>query len=240
MIASLPMYDRPETAAANDRFWNSILGHLGEDPFPLTRGEDTWDVWRSSDLLVSQTCGLPFRQQLKDKVTLIGTPDYGLPDCPPGYYASVIVTRADSGFRTLYELNGGVMAVNARHSQSGFAAPLNAGLRPQSVIETGGHIASARAVCKGAATFAAIDAQSWRMMLRWDDFASDLMVLARTEPTPGLPFITARNRDPEPLRAAIRAAISDLGATDRDLLNLKALVQIPRADYLSIPTPPVD
>ena len=78
------------------------------------------------------------------------------------------------------------------------------------------------------------------MMLRWDDFASDLMVLARTEPTPGLPFITARNRDPEPLRAAIRAAISDLGATDRDLLNLKALVQIPRAAYLSIPTPPVD
>ena len=30
MIASLPMYDRPETAAANDRLWQGVRERLGQ------------------------------------------------------------------------------------------------------------------------------------------------------------------------------------------------------------------
>ena len=61
MIASLPMYDRPETAAANDRLWQGVRTRLGEGPEHLVRAGDPWEHWQSPDLLLSQTCGLPFR-----------------------------------------------------------------------------------------------------------------------------------------------------------------------------------
>jgi hypothetical protein len=64
MIAALPMYDRPETAGANDRFWESVRDHLGYGPMTLTRGRDHWDIWQSPDLVLAQTCGLPFRAKL--------------------------------------------------------------------------------------------------------------------------------------------------------------------------------
>ena len=89
MIASLGMYDRPETAAANDRLWAGIRDGLRSHgiaaPDTLTRGANAyWDAWTAADLVFSQTCGFPFRARLHDHVTLIGTPDYGLPDCPDG------------------------------------------------------------------------------------------------------------------------------------------------------------
>lgn len=93
MIAHLGMYDRPETAAANDRFWTLIREHLGRGPQQLSREEDTWRVWTSPDLLLAQTCGCPYRTRLYGEVELIGTPDHGLPGCPAGHYNSVFIAR---------------------------------------------------------------------------------------------------------------------------------------------------
>ena len=64
MIASLGMYDRAETSAANDRFWALIRDNLrdaGESaPDALTRGADAyWTAWQSPELSFSQTCGVP-------------------------------------------------------------------------------------------------------------------------------------------------------------------------------------
>ena len=89
MIAALGMYDRPETAAANDALWALIRDGLrarGMDaPEVLTRGAGAyWPAWESPDMLLSQTCGLPFRARLHEKVTLIGTPDYGVEGCALG------------------------------------------------------------------------------------------------------------------------------------------------------------
>ena len=52
MIASLPMYDRPETAAANDRLWQGVRERLGQGPEHLTRGGDLWAQWQSPDLIL--------------------------------------------------------------------------------------------------------------------------------------------------------------------------------------------
>ena len=109
MIAALPMYDRPETASANDRLWALIHEALGEGPKHLTREGDLWDIWTAPDLLLAQTCGLPYRARLHDRVTLVGTPDYGLPDLPAGYYQSVLIARAD-GPRDLDALCTGTLA----------------------------------------------------------------------------------------------------------------------------------
>ncbi|MFN7224061.1 MAG: hypothetical protein ACK4MS_08580, partial [Paracoccaceae bacterium] len=105
MIASLGMYDRPETSAANDALWALIRDALrdrGRDaPQALTRGEAAcWPAWQAPDLVLSQTCGLPFRSRLHDHVTLIGTPDYGVEGCAPGYYRSVLIARSDDPRQT--------------------------------------------------------------------------------------------------------------------------------------------
>ncbi len=243
MIAHLGMYDRPETAAANDRFWTAIKTQLGYGPDSLTRGlADYWPVWNSPDLLFSQTCGMPYRTRLHGNVQLIGTPDYGLDSCPPGYYRSILVARADAADTSLAAFDGLRMAYNDDLSQSGWAAPMthlqSQGLRPGSLVQSGGHAASARAVAEGRADFAALDALTWEMLKTYDRFTDALTVIAQTEPTPTLPFITALGRNAAEIADAIDIAIRALEPKDRALLHLKGLVRIPAQDYLAIPTPP--
>lgn len=242
MIAHLGMYDRPETAAANDRLWTRIREALGHGPDTLTRADDFWEIWRSPDLLLSQTCGMPYRTKLHGEVALVGTPDYDLPDCPPGYYCSVFVAHRSRKGSTLADFNGQVFAYNEDLSQSGWAAPQThmaaEGVRHGSLLQTGGHALSAQAVADGQADFAALDALTWDLIQEHDGFAKDLIELARTEPTPTLPFITALSLDPAPLRDAIREAIEGLSEEDRRLLRLRGLVDIPAETYLAIATPP--
>lgn len=49
MIASLTMYERPETTAALDALWQAIRAELNDSEAPetLTRGKDLWEVWTS-------------------------------------------------------------------------------------------------------------------------------------------------------------------------------------------------
>jgi ABC-type phosphate/phosphonate transport system substrate-binding protein len=158
MIAHLGMYDRPETAAANKRFWDLIRGHLGHGPVHLNQDIDVWQVWHAPELLFSQTCGMPFRTRLRGKVQLIGTPDYGLSGCPPGHYNSVFVARVQDQ-TPLEQFSGRRFAYNEALSQSGWAAPAthmaDYGIAPGGLLATGGHMLSARAVAETRADFAA-------------------------------------------------------------------------------------
>lgn len=233
MIASLPMYDMPHARAAHDRFWQAIAAQLPGAPTALTRDGDVWQMWQSDELLLSQTCGLPYRARLHDKVALVGTPDYGLPGCPPGYYNSVIVTRpGQTPDRTR------TLAYNEALSQSGWAAARSAGLGDGPLVQTGGHAASAAAVAEERADVATLDALTWELLqVEHPDLCARLEVHARTEPTPGLPYITAPHRDPAPIAAAIDTAIADLPDTDRSVLRLRGLTRIPKEDYRAVPIP---
>ena len=125
MIASLGMYDMPPIRPCNDRFWRAIRARLGRGPECLTWDRDLWTIWRAPDLVLAQTCGMPYRTALHGEVALVGTPDYGLPDCPPGHYRSVFLTRKTMGDRSLADLATGVFAYNDAFSQSGWAAPMH-------------------------------------------------------------------------------------------------------------------
>ncbi|MEM8653574.1 MAG: PhnD/SsuA/transferrin family substrate-binding protein [Pseudomonadota bacterium] len=241
MIASLGMYDMPHLRGAHDRLWANIREKLGYGPNHLTRDGDPWTEWQSPDLLLAQTCGLPYRSRLHDKVTLVGTPDYDLPDCPPGYYFSYLIRRSDDT-RPLETLaKQGVMAFNDPLSQSGWAAPLDhlQGHKPANTMQTHSHVASIDAVRKHEADVAAIDALTY---ILWADAnpaqSIEIDTFDRTAPTPALPYITARDRDPAPLAAAIQTAITALPNDDRQALHLKGLVQIPASEYLALPIPP--
>ncbi len=247
MIASLGMYDRPETAAANDRLWAGIrdnLRHAGiAAPQALTRGEAAyWPAWTAPDLTFSQTCGFPYRARLHADVTLIGTPDYDLPDCPPGHYYSVYVARHDDPRGTLADFDGAAFAYNEPMSQSGWAAPQNhaagLGLHLRPVLQSGGHRLSALAVAEGRADLAALDAVTWALMQRHDAWAQGLRVVGRTgPPTPVLPYIAAKAVESEIYFRAVADAIAGLSRSDRDCLMLRGLVRIAAETYLAVPTP---
>jgi ABC-type phosphate/phosphonate transport system substrate-binding protein len=247
MIASLGMYDFGAAMPANDRLWALIRDGLRAEgidaPEALTRGETAyWPAWEAPDLLLSQTCGYPYRARLHDRVAYVGTPDYGVEDCPPGHYRSVFVVRADDPRRTLADFDGAPFAYNEALSQSGWAAPqthaARAGIRLPPAVRTGGHLLSARAVAEGRADIAALDAVTHALLLDNDPDIARLRVIAATDPTPGLPLITAQGGPAEALFRVIDTAISALDPQDHRTLHLRGLTRIPTGAYLAVPNPP--
>jgi ABC-type phosphate/phosphonate transport system substrate-binding protein len=247
MIASLGMYDFGPAQAANDRLWarirTGLLGRGFEAPEALTRGESAyWATWASPELILSQTCGYPFRARLHDQVTYVGTPDYGVEGCAPGHYRSVFVARLDDPRRSLSDFDGTRFAYNEPLSQSGWAAPqthaARLGIRLLPAVQTGAHRISAVAVAEGDADIAALDAVTFELMRDVDPVAARLRVVARTDPSPGLPLITALGRDPEPIFDAVNEALAALDTADRATLRLRGCVRLPVADYLAVPNPP--
>ena len=247
MIASLGMYDFGPVMAVNDRLWALIRDRLRADgidaPDALTRGEGAyWQAWQSPDLLLSQTCGYPFRARLQGKVSYVGTPDFGVEGCAPGYYRSVLVARADDQRGTVADFDGARFAYNEPLSQSGWAAPqthaAKLGISLPPALQTGGHRLSAEAVATGRADIAALDAVTYRLLTIHTPEMSALKVVGLTDPTPGLPYITALGRDPDPIHAATQGAIAALTAAERDILGLRGLVRIPVESYLAVPNPP--
>ncbi|WP_417724810.1 phosphate/phosphite/phosphonate ABC transporter substrate-binding protein [Salipiger sp.] len=241
MIAALPMYDRPEAQAANDAFWQAIRARLGRGPETLDRTRGLQEVWCAGDLLLSQTCNLPWRLGLQGRAQLVGCPDYGLDDCPPGYYNSVLVARRDDP-RDLDSLLAARVVINQGHSQSGYGAlwalAAARGATPNITAESGGHIASARMVARGEADLACIDAHSLRGIRAFDPDAAELRAVATTAASPATPYITGPREDPAGIRAAMRAALGDLPPATRAALGLRDVVEMPAAAILSLPTPP--
>lgn len=241
MIASLGMYDRPETAAANDALWAGIWRVLGYGPEYLDRTTAEMDIWQSPDLVFSQTCGMPYRLGLHETVQLVGTPDYGFADVPAGYYYSVFVVRKDDD-SDLADYQDRILAYNEPTSQSGWAAPQNhvfgLGFQFEKLLRSGGHIASAHAVANRTADIAALDVVTWRLMCTYDALANDLKVIQTTSPTPGLPFITGPKSDTSAILSAAIAARDTLSAEHQKILGIRKIVSIDTAIYLSVRTPP--
>ena len=242
MIASLPMYDRPETRAANDMLWKAIRAELGHGPASLDRTAAPWIQWRSPDLLLSQTCGHPYRARLREAVALVAAPDYGLRGCPAGHYRSVFVARADDARPAPEAFAEARFAYNEPLSHSGWVAPqawaAQRGFVFANTLRTGAHIRSARAVASGRADIASLDLLSWEMMRRHDGFAAGLREAGMTPPVPAPPYVTSARRDPNPIAEALSRAIGRLDPEAGAALSLRGLVRLSDADYAALPTPP--
>ena len=231
------MYDRAQVRPATDRLWGVMRAALGFGPESLTRSDDPWEDWRSPDLLFSQTCGLPFRMELHERLHLIGAPDHQLDGCPAGFYRSVFLARKDDPRDVVSRFEGATLAFNSRDSQSGWAAPIAEGIGFSPGPETGSHRDSARAVADGRAEITALDAVTWEMLKTHDDFAGELKVVGWTKPTPALPFVTARPDMIEPLGDALDHALGTLTPSEKATLHLYRRVYIAKEDYMNIPLP---
>lgn len=239
MIASLPMYDRAETRAAHDRLWALIREALPGAPDKLTRGTNPWDDWENPDLLLSQTCSLPYRAKLHGKVQLVGTPVHDLP-CPSGTYYSVIIAHTDDPRTNFADFNGASLAINDPLSQSGYAAPQALAGQQKITLkvteETGSHQASFEAVAAGKADLAALDAVTWHLITRHAPNPA-VRIVTKTPPTPALPYITSLGQDADLIYKTLATAIAALTEEDRQLLCLKGLTRLPESAYLDLPLP---
>lgn len=239
------MYDHPALRADLRVYWRIIKDELTKigvaAPDQLSSNGIGVDFWTRNDLVLSQTCGYPYRTRLFDKVAYVGTPDYGVEGCASGHYRSVVVVRRDSRFRQLQDLDGARFAFNDTLSQSGyhalFAAGRNVGIRILPALETGSHRSSITAVGNGDADFAAIDAVSWRFFQQFEPVAAQLTVIARTAPTPGLPYICATSIDEGLVAEAVGNAIERLPAETKGRLGLIGLVDLGPEAYLETGEP---
>jgi ABC-type phosphate/phosphonate transport system substrate-binding protein len=166
--------------------------------------------WTHPRLVLGQACGLPLVGALAGRVAVIGAADRALPGCPPGWYRSAVVVRADDPRAELADFRGARLAVNGFDSQSGWgailhhAAPLARGGRFFGRVRvTGAHARSVERVAAADADLAAIDLVTWGHCLRHRPAAGRLRVLMLTEPTPALPYIAAPGADVPALRAAL-------------------------------------
>lgn len=228
MRAALPMYDLPGLATATDALWSAIARHLvlaGQAGVPrrLTRPDDLLALWTAPDLLLAQSCGLPFVTLLEGQVRFVASPVYGLPGCDGPDYRSWIIVREGSGIAGLGDLAGRIAAVNAPHSQSGanalaaVTAPFAAGRAFLAGIRiTGSHQASMAAVRDGTAGCAAIDCITWALLAATEPAAlTGLEIIAAGPPAPALPFITSARSDDATvarLRQALAATLEDPAA----------------------------
>jgi ABC-type phosphate/phosphonate transport system substrate-binding protein len=234
------MYDWPEVVSETNELWGAISAALVERgfnaPAAISRSIGREEAWASDDLLVGQTCGLPFVQGVRDSAMVLGTFVYDVEQCAPGDYCSVIVAKP-GGPTSIEEARGSIAAFNGRDSQSGhaafvttLAAAADGGSYFSDVVESGTHRRSMQLVAEGAADVAAVDVVSWLLANDVEPAASQLRVIASTACTPGLPLITnRRNADSRgDINNAISAAVDGVGSSVREALHISGF--LPRTD----------
>lgn len=254
-IAVLPMYNVTPRHAA---LWRALLrdaldafanaGGPVDVARPDTPFDDLHALWRRDDLLLSQTCGYPYRMLgLRDVVRLIATPVFDADGCDGVHYSSVLVVSARvhaGGATTLAACRGLRAGYNGADSHSGMNAFRHA-VAPHAhdgrffgaVTPFGSHLNVLRALASGEADCAAIDCVTFAYVRdALPDLLENIRVIGTTASAPGLPFIASRAL-PETRVGALQDALDRAAAADAErarVLRLKGFDRLSPADYDTI------
>jgi ABC-type phosphate/phosphonate transport system substrate-binding protein len=245
------MYDLPALRDANDALWRGLAGWLrahGVDDVPerLDRERPLAQIWDDPDLLLGQTCGLPFATRWHGRLRYVATPMYGAPGCEGPSYRSVLIVARDSSARQLGDLRGTTVAINEPTSNSGCNLLL-AAIVPSSdhtpffanAAFTGSHLASAQAVADGRAATAAIDVVTYAHLGRHHPTLTQrLRAIGWTPSAPGLPIVTSIAASSELVRGLRRALAWAMQAVElrevRETLLLTGFAQVPDDQYRAL------
>ncbi|WP_038745970.1 phosphate/phosphite/phosphonate ABC transporter substrate-binding protein [Burkholderia sp. ABCPW 111] len=235
-IAGLPMYNVTPRHAA---LWRALLrdalrafaragGPAGVALLGEPSGEpfgELLPMWRRGDLLLSQTCGYPYRMLgVADAVHLIATPVFDADGCDGARYRSMLVVSADAharGATTLAACRGLRAAYNGDDSHSGMNA-LRHAVAPHArdarffstLARTGSHLDALRALDAGDADLAAIDCVTLAYVRdALPALLRRVRIIGATASAPGLPFIASRTLAGERV-AALRDALDAAAALD--------------------------
>jgi ABC-type phosphate/phosphonate transport system substrate-binding protein len=235
VLASLPMYDLVETRSETDGFWAAVAEAYGAEG-GLTRVDDFQSLWRTPELLFSQTCGYPYTHAFAGQLKYIATPHYTADGCEGPNYCSIIFARE---LQPLSEFRNKIAAFNSRDSASGmlalqlvFAPLAEKGKFFEKTTETGAHVASLLAVQQGMADVCAIDCVTVALLHRYRRSAlTGLVEVGRSSHLPGLPYVT-RGGDVNKLRAALETVFTSPKHSHlRASLLLEGFTVLPNTAY---------
>jgi ABC-type phosphate/phosphonate transport system substrate-binding protein len=246
--ASLPMYNLLEMRPANARFWEAmraLLAASGLRDLPEMLAFDWPPVPERIEpgVLFSQTCGYPLETIFSDQAIRLGTPCYDVPGCDGPTHCGLFVVPAASSAEELSDLAGGVFLLNSRHSNSGMNLPRRALAeiaqgRPyfSRVIETGSQPGNLDRISRGEGDVTSVDCVTYAFWRQHRPQAAEhVRVLARTPPSPAIPFVTSVET-PEATVALLREALRRVArephyAAMRAGLALSDIVDVPDAAY---------
>lgn len=235
-IAGFPMYDFVEIRSATNDLWHALQNNLitlglRDVPVSLVRPDDLQAFWSNTDLLIGQTCGYPFKTGVCGNARYVATPCYHTRFSKGPAHKSLIVVHQHSHIDSISDARGKICAINMADSNTGMnLLRLEiAKLQPASpffsrVYETQAHRKSMQAVADGEADIAAIDCITFALVEQIDpSMTKTLKILAETEETPSLPFITSAETDERTL-SALREALHMIIMDPRQQNNLKILM----------------
>ena len=248
MTASLPMYNLPEMQAVNAAFWaalRSLLIESGLQDVPEGLTFDRLPVPEriGPEVLFTQTCGYPLETIFAGQAIRLGTPCYDAPGCDGPTHCGFFIVPEGSKAEELADLRDRVFLFNSRHSNSGMNLPRRAladiaeGRRFfAEVVETGSHPGNLDHIARGEADATVVDNMTYAFWVKYrPEAAARVRVLARTPPSPAIPFVTSVATPPatvEILRAALHALARE--SRYRDVmagLLLADVVDVPDAPY---------
>jgi ABC-type phosphate/phosphonate transport system substrate-binding protein len=249
--ASLPMYNLPEMRDVNAAFWAALRTVLAEAG--LAGLPDALDFERrpvpdciGGEILFSQTCGYPLETIFAGQAIRLGTPCYDTTGCDGPSHCGLFVVPAASSARQLSDLAGGVFLLNSRHSNSGMNLPRRALAEIAGgtavfarVVETGSQPGNLDRIARGEADVTSVDCVTYAFWRRHrPDAAARTAILARTPPSPAIPFVTSAATPPETIRvlrdALRRVAQEPRFASARDGLLIKDIVDVPTERYRAL------
>jgi len=206
------MYDLTEVHTSTMQLVDALAASLcaiGLDAHadvPVASGHaDLLRYWSSDGMLLSQSCGLPFIEDLHDVVDIVGTPLWTDVSDDRGWYQTVIVVRESLGITSIDNAQGLRPVINHSRSLSGWcslgvALANGAGglleARPSAhpYVESGGHAASLQMLQDGEADIASIDAATFRLLSSHrPGLTSNLRVIGRGPLVPATPFIISKS-----------------------------------------------
>jgi ABC-type phosphate/phosphonate transport system substrate-binding protein len=250
---SLPMYDFPEVQTSTKAILDALseafteLGDVSQASFPESSiHADLMSMWKDDATLFSQSCGLPFVEDLHDYVDIAATLKWtGISD-ERGWYRTVIVAREELGVASLSEVGGLQPVITNQQSLSGWCslgvALSDIGANASYVlpyVESEGHAKSLQYLQDKRADFASIDPGTFQLLQRHrPSLTNGLRVIGNGPHVPATPMHVSKIRTAE--FGALQAAVLEIFsrpelATARADIGIDGAVAVSASDYTVIP-----
>jgi len=243
------MYDFPEVQDSTRRLLAALVDALtscGEVVHAETPDgsvhEKLMEMWRSNRTALSQSCGLPFVEDLHEFVDLIGTFVWTDVSEAQGRYQTMIVVREALNVSSVSEVGGLRPVVSNTQSLSGWcslgvalAGVTSDPMFVRPFVKSGGHARSLQLLQDNEADFASIDAATFRLLNRHRPaLTKDLRVIGRGPVVPATPlhFSKTRTAGLDEIGDAICGVIErpDLQAALADI-GISGFVRLANSDY---------
>ena len=250
---SLPMYDFSEVQASTKAILDALseafskLGDSSQAAFPESSiHADLMRMWKDDSTLFSQSCGLPFVEDLHDYVDIVATLKWSGISDERGWYQTVIVVREELGVASLGEVGGLQPVITNSQSLSGWCslgvALSDIGADSSYVlpyVESEGHAKSLQFLQDKRADFASIDPGTFQLLQRHRPaLTHGLRVIGNGPLVPATPMHVSKVRTAEfgALQNAVLEVFSrpELASARADI-GIDGAVAMSPSDYSLIP-----